>query len=105
MGTQFVYTIQHQAGTPEAPTIKESRASFNVDMVIRSMELPDGRLVVILDDFHEEMLTLPDSINPNTNKVIRGKKELAVVQSEIQLSQEDKERFFNVLNVEESWKR
>ena len=100
MGTQFIYTIQHQVGTPEAPATRESRASFNVDMVIRSMELPDGKLIVILDDFHEEMVTMPDSVNTKTNRIVHGKKELAVVQSEITLSAEDKERFFKQTNIE-----
>ena len=106
MGNQFFYTIKFKVpgATPEAePTERDFMASFNVDMVIRSLETADGGLVVILDDFHEEMVTMPNTINPNTNKVIHGKKELQTLQSEITLSKEDKERFYKLLNVEESW--
>jgi hypothetical protein len=39
---------------------------------------------VILDDFHEEMVTGLITVNTSTNKIIRGKRELTVVQSEIQ---------------------
>jgi len=99
MKNQFLYTITHQVGTAEAPETKTSRASFNIDMVIRSMELPNGDLIIILDDFHEEMVTQPDSVNVRTNRVIHGKKEQAVVQSEITLNPEDKERFFNLLSI------
>lgn len=99
MKNQFIYTILHNVGTVEVPETKESKASFNIDMVIRSMELPSGELIVILDDFHEEMVTQPDQMNTKTNRVIHGKKEQAVVQSEITLSIEDKERFFNLLSI------
>jgi len=100
MKNQFLYTITHQVGTKEAPETKTSRGSFNIDMAIRSLELPDGNLLVILDDFHEEMITQPDQINVKTNRIIHGKKEQAVVQSEITLNPEDKERFFNLLCIE-----
>lgn len=100
MKNQFFYTIEQEVGTAEAPETKISIASLNVDMVIRSIEIPTGELVIILDDFHEEMITLPNTINVKTNKIIVGKKELSTVQSEITLSVKDKERFFNLLNIE-----
>lgn len=99
MKNQFAYTIKHNIGTTEAPEFKESKASFNIDMVIRSLELPDGKLIIILDDFHEEMVKQPDQVNTKTNRIIHGKKEMAVVQSEITLEVEDKERFFNLLSI------
>jgi hypothetical protein len=99
MKNQFSYTVKHNTGTEAEPVIIEAKASFNIDMVIRSMEMPDGGLVVILDDFHEEMVTGSDTVNTSTNKIIRGKRELTVVQSEIQIDAADKERFFNLLAI------
>jgi hypothetical protein len=101
MKNQFFYKIKHEIGTAEAPEEKVISASLNVDMVIRSVELPSGELMIILNDFHQETVTLPDTVNIKTNKIIHGKKELAVVQSEITLSAEDKIRFFKQTNIEE----
>lgn len=100
MKNQFFYKIKQQVGSDIAPEEKSIMASLNVDMVIRSVEIPSGELMIILNDFHEEMITLPDSVNTKTNRIVHGKKELAVVQSEITLSVEDKERFFKQTNIE-----
>lgn len=100
MKNQFFYKIKHNVGTAEAPEERFVNASFNIDMVIRSVEIPSGELMIILNDFHQEMITLPDTINIKTNRVIHGKKELASVQSEITLSVEDAERFFQQTNIE-----
>lgn len=102
MKNQFFYTVKHTvAGTDGAEdTINKAMASFNVEKVIRSMEIPNGNLIVILDDFHEENVSLPNSVNPNTHKVIHGKKEKQILQSEIHLSPEDKERFYKLTNIE-----
>ena len=100
MKNQFFYTIKQQLGSDESPVEKSIMASLNVDMVIRSVEIPSGELMIILNDFHQEMITLPDTINIKTNRVIQGKKEMAVVQSEITLSAEDKHRFYNQTNIE-----
>lgn len=100
MKNQFFYTIKQQVGSDESPVEKSIMASLNVDMVIRSVEIPSGELMIILNDFHQEMITLPDTINIKTNRVIQGKKEMAVVQSEITLSEEDKHRFYNQTKIE-----
>jgi hypothetical protein len=99
MKNQFSYTITHNTGTEAEPVIINTKASFNIEKVIRSMEVSDGSLVVILDDFHEEMVMGPDTVNTSTNRLVKGKREMSVVQSEIQLYGEDKERFFNLLTV------
>lgn len=100
MKNQFFYTIKQQVGTEQSPEIKEVKASLNVDMVIRSVELLSGELMLILNDFHEEMITQPDHMNIKTNKIIHGKKEKAIVQSEITLSVEDKERYIKLTSIE-----
>ena len=99
MKNQFSYTISHNTGTEAEPIIVVTKASFNIEKVIRSMEISNGSLVVILDDFHEEMVMGPDTVNTSTNRLVKGKREMSVVQSEIQLNVEDKERFFNLLTL------
>ena len=99
MKNQFFYTIEHQSGEGETLETRKTLASFNMSKVIRSMEIPSGELIVILDDFHNEVQQ-NNTVNPNTNKLIIGKKETVVVQSEIKLSVEDKGRFFSLTNIE-----
>lgn len=99
MKNQFFYTIEHQTSEGESIKTKKTLSSFNMDKVIRSMEIPTGELIVILDDFHNEVQQ-NNTVNPNTNKLIIGKKETVVVQSEIKLSVEDKGRFFALTNIE-----
>lgn len=103
MKNQFVYTVKFQVPNPEIEgemLEKETKCSFNMNKVIRSMEIPNGNLIIILDDFHEDMVTQPDTVNPKTHRVIHGKKEKVIVQSEIHLSPEDKERFLKITNIE-----
>jgi hypothetical protein len=100
MKNQFFYTVEQQSGTTEVPTVVSIMASFNVEKVIRTMEVPGDKLVVILDDFHQELVAAPDTINVKTNKVIHNKKELTTVQSEIILEPNDKARFYNQTNIE-----
>jgi hypothetical protein len=66
--------------------------SFNTDKVIRTVELEDGKRVVILDDFHERVDEVPD-INIKTNKMMGVKRQRNTYQSEITLEVEDAERF------------
>ncbi len=103
MKNQFIYSVKHNVPNPDVEgefIEKVTKSSFNMEKVIRSMEIPNGNLIVILDDFHEENVSLPNSVNPNTHKVIHGKKEKQILQSEIHLSPEDKERFFTLTNIE-----
>lgn len=92
--SQFFYTRKELvSGTPDNPEFKEYRDSFNVNKVIRTVTMDDGRLLVLLDDFHERMQDVPD-INPKTNKVVGYKRQRDTYQSEIHLTPEDSERFF-----------
>jgi hypothetical protein len=69
--------------------------SFNTDKVIRTVELEDGKRVVILDDFHERVEQVPD-INLKTNKVVGTRRERNTYQSEIHLNAEDSKRFIEM---------
>jgi len=102
MKNQFFYTVK-QTIAPGAPGRANTEpievmqiASFNMKKVIRSLELSDGTLVIILDDFHVEQR---QSVNNNANGKPIVKMEPVTVQSEIILSKEDKERFMRVSAV------
>lgn len=69
--------------------------SFNLEKVIRSVEIEDGKRIVILDDFHERVEMVPD-INVKTNKVMGTRRERNTYQSEIHLNAEDSKRFLEI---------
>jgi hypothetical protein len=88
---QFFYTRKSED--------KEYRDSLNINKVIRSVTHTDGTVIVILDDFNERVTQKPD-IDLKTNKFKGYKNVRETIQSEIVLSPEDGERFFNLLNIE-----
>jgi hypothetical protein len=72
------------------PIQVQRMASFNIEKVIRSVETEEGKLIVILDDFHEETKQV---IVHNMNGKPIPKMETQTLQSEIHLNEEDKIRF------------
>lgn len=76
---------------------KVYKDSFNLNKVIRSVEMEDGSLLILLDDMHERSENVPD-IDPKTNKFKGMKRERKVYQSEISLTDEDVTRFQNLAN-------
>jgi hypothetical protein len=99
MTNQFFYTRKELvSGTPENPEFKEFRDSFNINKVIRTVAVDDGRLLVLLDDLHERAQEVPD-IDPRTNKMKGTKRQKNTFQSEIYLDPEDAERFYNTTAV------
>jgi len=71
--------------------------SFNLDKVIRTIGLSDGRQLVLLDDIHERSTEVPDT-NPITGKTRGTKRVRDVYQSELYLTEaEDIEKFKNLL--------
>lgn len=62
--------------------------SFNLDKVIRTIGLSDGRQLVLLDDIHERATEVPD-VNPITGKTKGVKRVRDVYQSELYLSDEE----------------
>tara|TARA_R110000868_G_scaffold14426_4_gene67241 strand:+ start:40187 stop:40555 length:369 start_codon:yes stop_codon:yes gene_type:complete len=106
MRNQFFYTTTHvvTAATETTPEVtRQGRDSMNVDKVIRSVTLPDNKVIVILDDFNERVTQEPD-IDLKTDKMKGYKSVRATVQSEIILSPEDGERFFLLTNIQEPGK-
>lgn len=95
MRNQFFYTMEYQVAPTDPslgkePITKRMMASFNMDKVIRSVETEEGKLVVILDDFHEEK---KQAVKLNANGKPVPYVETQMLQSEITLNIEDKERF------------
>ena len=74
------------------------RDSFNINLVIRTISIEDGRLLVLLNDLHERAQEVPD-IDPRTNKVKGVKRQRNTFQSEIYLEPEDVERFYATTNL------
>ena len=72
---------------------KTFRDSFNMNKVIRSVQTDDNTLIVLLDDLHERVKEVPN-ISTKSNKVTGIRKQVEVFQSEIYLSGEDIERFY-----------
>jgi hypothetical protein len=99
MKNQFFYTRKEiSGGTPEAPEYKEFRDSFNVDKVIRSITLEDGRILVLFDDMHERAEEVPD-VDPKTKKMKGMKRERNMYQTEIFLDADDAERFYQLASI------
>ena len=66
--------------------------SFNLNMVIRSVEYEDGTRLVLLNDIHERSRDVPD-VDIKSNKVKGMKRVRDVFQSEIILDADDNIRF------------
>ncbi len=99
---QFLYTRKQPKPLKvegKEQEFDEFQDSFNLNCVVRAVTYPDGTVVVILNDFHEEVIEKPQ-INTKTN-VITYTKSRETVQSQIQLSKEDGARFFKLTNIEQ----
>lgn len=102
MVNQFFYTRKQPIPPVEGETevkYQEFLDSFNVDMVIRSMALDDGRRLILLHDIHERTTEVPD-INPKTNRQVGIKKVRGTFQSEIYLEIDDAARFYKLFYIE-----
>ena len=99
MKNQFFYTRREvSGGTPEAPEYNEFRDSFNLNKVIRTVAIEDGRMLILLDDLHERAQETPD-VDPRTNKVKGIKRQRNTFQSEIYLEGEDVQRFYEATSI------
>lgn len=99
MKNQFFYTRKElKSGTPENPVYNEFRDSFNINKVIRTVAIEDGRLLILLDDIHERAQEMPE-IDPRSNKVKGIKRQRNTFQSEIYLEGQDVERFYNATAI------
>jgi hypothetical protein len=102
MKNQFFYVRKQVIPPVEGETEVKYETfldSFNVNLVIRSMHLDDGRRLVLLSDIHERTTEVPD-INLRTNKQQGTKKVRNTFQSEIYLEVDDAKRFLDIMNIE-----
>ena len=100
MQNQFFYTRKELvSGTPENPEFKEFRDSFNINKVVRSLTIEDGRVLVLLDDLHERAQEVPD-VDPKTNKMKGMKRVKNTFQSEIYLDPADAIKFYALTSVQ-----
>jgi len=99
MKNQFFYTRKEAIQDTDPVEYKEYTDSININKVIRSVQMSDDSIVVLLDDMHERISEVPN-INPKNNKVIGTKKKVDVYQTEAYLYGEDIERFKNLTNIE-----
>jgi len=84
MKNQFYYTR-----TEGEKTFKDS---LNINKVVRTVTLEDGRTLVLLDDLHERSQDVPD-VDLKTNKIKGTKRQRDTFQSEIYLDAADAARF------------
>ena len=97
---QFFYTrIETIDGGVDAPSgTIQYRDSFNINKIIRSVELSEGKLLILLDDIHNRTTTIPDF--NRQGKVVGTKKDTSTYQTEITLSEkEDIERFYKLTAI------
>jgi hypothetical protein len=95
--TQFFYTRKEPIKGTDPLEFKEFRDSFNVNKVIRTVMIDDGGSLVLIDDIHERTMDVPQYTPAGKPKGV--KRERNTYQTEITLSKEDVERFFNLTNV------
>ena len=71
--------------------------SFNLNKVVRSMQVEDEKVILVLDDLHERSEVVPD-IDPKNGKVRGQKRERNTYQTEITITGADVARFNNLAN-------
>jgi hypothetical protein len=96
---QFFYTRKELvSGTPENPEFKEFRDSFNINKIVRSITMEDGRILVLLDDLHERSRDVED-IDLKTNRMKGYKRQRDTFQSEIYLDPADAIKFYEATSI------
>ena len=106
MRNQFIYTEEiTKPGVQEDlengivgtdPYTETRKNSFNVDLVIRALSLDDGGVLLLLDDLHERWQDVP-GMNRNGKRTIKREKD--TFQSEIRITKEEGERFFELTDI------
>ncbi len=95
---QFFYTKRFENINQQGETVfTEHQDSFNLNFVIRSFVLTDGRRLVLLNDFHPEKEQVP--VHNKQGKQTGIKNEINTFQSEIYLEEKDSIRFIKVTEV------
>ena len=93
MKNHFIYSRTSE--NDEATVVQDS---FNLDKVIRTIAMDDGRRLILLNDLHERVQEVPD-INPKTGKMAGMRRERNTFQSEIYLDKADGDRFLKLTGI------
>lgn len=97
---QFYYIRKELIdGTSGDPKFREFIDGFNINKVIRSIQMEDGRLIILLDDIHERSQEVP-AFNPKTGKQTGFKRERGTFQTEVYLEGDDIERFRQLTGID-----
>ena len=91
----FVYK---RTETKEGEESKTFIDSINVDKIIRTVEMEDGTLLVLLDDIHQRLQEQP--VMNKQGKITAYKNVMGTFQSEIYLSEEEKINFYKFIENE-----
>lgn len=97
---QFFYSRMEavQPVINDKPTFKSFKSSFNLDKVIRSEELENGNVLILLDDLHQRWQDV--EVKNKQGKTTAIKKEVNTYQSELYLTEkQDIEDFYKLTNV------
>lgn len=103
----FIYTrtvtknLPHPDDTSNiVKEVTSFKESFNLSKVIRSVMRDTQTLIVLLDDGHEESIEIiPEERDPKTGKVKKeGVKKRLFLASEIELTGDDIDRFFEAIS-------
>lgn len=81
--------------TRQAENGKGYTECFNIDKLIRSVQISEEELLILFDDYYERSEEVPDVKN---GKVVGSKRERHTYQTEIRLTGEDITRFNNLAN-------
>ena len=95
---QFFYTRKEPVPGTDPIEFKYYTDSFNIEKIIRTVEMEDGTRLVLLDDIHERVNQVP-IVNQKTNVIKGYQKERGTFQSEIYLSSDDSEKLVQALNI------
>jgi|SRR6185436_5824140 len=100
MKNMFFYSREEnlEKDPTKEPNMKEFQDSFNLNKVIRSMQVTDNEIIVVLDDFHPEKRRVP--VYNKQGKISGAKNEENTYQSELILKGEDCKRFRRLTEVE-----
>ena len=88
MTNLFFYS--KEVTTSDSENSKIYTDSFNLNKVIRSIQMNDDEVLILLDDLHERSESVPDVKN---GKVVGQKRERNTYQTEIRLYGADATRF------------
>lgn len=96
----FIYTRKESVPSKvegEDAQILEYKDSFNINFVTRTRALPDGKLLILLNDFHDETIDIP--IPNKKGEVYKYEKRRQVMYSEIYLESDDANRFYQLTMI------